>query len=150
MGEILTGVTMFTAVILLLVAMLLAAKRKLVAHGDVSILINDDPDKVLRVPAGDTLLGTLADHKIFIPSACGGKGACGVCDVIVKEGGGELLPTETGYISRGRGEARPPARLPGQGQARHEDRDRARGLQRPQVAMQGASPTAMSPRSSRS
>jgi Na+-transporting NADH:ubiquinone oxidoreductase subunit F len=101
MNQILLGVTMFTAVILLLVAILLAAKRKLVAHGDVSILINDDPDKMLRVPAGDTLLGTLAGSQIFIPSACGGKGACGVCEVVVREGGGALLPTETGYISRG-------------------------------------------------
>src|SRR5512136_707073 len=101
MGEILTGITLFTAVMLVVVGVLLAAKRKLVATGDVSIVINDDPEKSLRVPAGDTLLDTLADRKIFIPSACGGKGACGVCDVIVREGGGELLPTETGYISRG-------------------------------------------------
>jgi Na+-transporting NADH:ubiquinone oxidoreductase subunit F len=101
MSAILLGVAMFTAVILLLVGILLAAKRKLVAHGDVSILINDDPDKVLRVPSGDTLLGTLAEKHIYIPSACGGKGACGVCEVIVREGGGDLLPTETGYISRG-------------------------------------------------
>jgi Na+-transporting NADH:ubiquinone oxidoreductase subunit F len=99
--EILTGVTLFTAVMLVVVGVLLAAKRKLVATGDVAILINDDPSKSLRVPAGGTLLGTLADRKIFIPSACGGKGACGVCDVVVREGGGELLPTETGYISRG-------------------------------------------------
>jgi Na+-transporting NADH:ubiquinone oxidoreductase subunit F len=101
MNEILLGVAMFTTVILLLVAILLAAKHRLVAHGNVSITINDDPDKMLRVPAGNTLLGTLADQKIFVPSACGGKGACGVCEVIVREGGGELLPTETGYISRG-------------------------------------------------
>jgi Na+-transporting NADH:ubiquinone oxidoreductase subunit F len=92
---------MFTAVILLLVAVLLAAKRKLVAHGDVSILINEDPAKALKTPAGGTLLETLSNNKIFIPSACGGKGACGVCEVIVKEGGGDLLPTETGFISRG-------------------------------------------------
>jgi Na+-transporting NADH:ubiquinone oxidoreductase subunit F len=101
MNEILTGIAMFTGVILLLVAVLLAAKRKLVAHGDVSILINDDPAKVLKTPAGATLLETLTNNKIFIPSACGGKGACGVCEVVVKEGGGNLLPTETGFISRG-------------------------------------------------
>jgi Na+-transporting NADH:ubiquinone oxidoreductase subunit F len=101
MNEILTGIVMFTAVILLLVAILLAAKRKLVAHGDVSILINDDPAKALKTPAGGTLLETLSSNKIFIPSACGGKGACGVCEVVVKEGGGDLLPTETGFISRG-------------------------------------------------
>jgi len=101
MNEILTGIAMFTAVILLLVALLLAAKRKLVAHGDVSILINEDPAKALKTPAGGTLLETLSNNKIFIPSACGGKGACGVCEVIVKDGGGDLLPTETGFISRG-------------------------------------------------
>jgi len=101
MNEIFTGIAMFTAVILLLVAVLLAAKRKLVAHGDVSILINEDPAKALKTPAGGTLLETLSNNKIFIPSACGGKGACGVCEVIVKEGGGDLLPTETGFISRG-------------------------------------------------
>jgi Na+-transporting NADH:ubiquinone oxidoreductase subunit F len=101
MGEIISGIVLFTVITLALVALLLAAKRKLVAHGDVSIVINDDPANALKVPAGGTLLGTLAEHKIFIPSACGGKGACGVCEVVVREGGGDLLPTETGYISRG-------------------------------------------------
>ena len=94
------GVAMFTGVILLLVALLLAAKRKLVAAGDVAIVINDDASNALRVAAGGTLLGTLAERRIYIPSACGGKGACGVCEVVVKEGGGDLLPTETGFISR--------------------------------------------------
>jgi Na+-transporting NADH:ubiquinone oxidoreductase subunit F len=101
MTEILAGIVMFTLVVLLLVATLLVAKRKLVAHGDVTILINEDPAKALKVAAGNTLLGSLAEQGIFIPSACGGKGACGVCEVVVKEGGGDLLPTETGYISRG-------------------------------------------------
>ncbi len=101
MTEVVVGIAMFTTVILLVVALLLAAKRKLVAHGDVTIVINDDPEKALRVASGGTLLGTLAERNIFIPSACGGKGACGVCEVVVKEGGGDLLPTETGYISRG-------------------------------------------------
>jgi len=101
MNEILLGVVMFTGVILALVALLLGAKRKLVASGDVSILINDDASKRLTVATGGTLLGALADNRIFIPSACGGKGACGVCEVVVKEGGGDLLPTETGFISPG-------------------------------------------------
>ena len=101
MNEIMLGVVMFTGVILALVALLLGAKRKLVASGDVSILINDDESKRLTVTTGGTLLGALADNKIFIPSACGGKGACGVCEVVVKEGGGDLLPTETGFISPG-------------------------------------------------
>src|SRR4030095_1190798 len=102
MTEIVVGIAMFTGVILLLVAILLSAKRKLVATGSVAIVINDDPEKTLRAPAGDTLLGTLANAGIFVPSACGGKGACGVCEVVVREGGGDLLPTETGYISRGK------------------------------------------------
>jgi len=101
MLEILVGIAMFTVVILVVVLLLLAAKAKLVAAGDVSIVVNDDESKVLRTPAGSTLLSTLATHRIFIPSACGGKGACGVCHVVVREGGGELLPTETGFISRG-------------------------------------------------
>ncbi len=109
MTEIVLGVLMFTAVVLALVAILMAARAKLVAAGDVTILVNDDPDKALKVPAGGTLLARLAESGIFIPSACGGKGACGVCEVVVKEGGGELLPTETGYISRG--EARRGCRL---------------------------------------
>ena len=101
MTEIVLGVAMFTAIILALVFVLMAARSKLVATGDVTITVNEDPDKALRVPAGGTLLNKLADSGIFIPSACGGKGACGVCEVIVKSGGGDLLPTETGYISRG-------------------------------------------------
>jgi Na+-transporting NADH:ubiquinone oxidoreductase subunit F len=107
MFDIVLAVFMFTGVVLLLVAVLLGARRKLVATGEVAILINDD--KTLKTPAGGTLLGALADNKIFIPSACGGKGACGVCEVIVKEGGGDLLPTETGFISPG--EARRGCRL---------------------------------------
>ena len=109
MLDIILAVVMFTGVVLVLVAVLLGARRKLIAAGDVSIIVNDDVSKTLRVAAGGTLLGALADNKIFIPSACGGKGACGVCEVIVKEGGGDLLPTETGFISPG--EARRGCRL---------------------------------------
>jgi Na+-transporting NADH:ubiquinone oxidoreductase subunit F len=109
MGEILSGVVMFTAVVLALVALLLGARRRLVPSGEVTITINEDPAKALKAAAGDTLLGTLAAHRIFIPSACGGKGACGVCEVVVKSGGGALLPTETGFIKRG--EARRGCRL---------------------------------------
>ncbi len=101
MTEVISGVIMFTVVVLALVGLLLGARRRLVQSGEVTISINDDPGKALKVAAGQTLLGTLSNHKIFIPSACGGKGACGVCEVIVKSGGGTLLPTETGYINRG-------------------------------------------------
>ena len=76
MLDIVLAVFMFTGVVLLLVGVLLGARRKLVATGEVSILINED--QTLKTPAGGTLLGALADNKIFIPSACGGKGACGV------------------------------------------------------------------------
>jgi Na+-transporting NADH:ubiquinone oxidoreductase subunit F len=100
---------MFTAIILSLVAVLIVAKNKLVSSGNVDIVINDDPDKTLHVHAGSTLLNTLAENNIFIPSACGGKGSCGVCKVDVTEGGGAMLPTELSHISRG--EAREGCRL---------------------------------------
>jgi Na+-transporting NADH:ubiquinone oxidoreductase subunit F len=101
MTAIVLAVVMFTGIVLLLVLLLMGARRKLVATGDVSIVINEDPTKALKVSAGNTLLGALTANKIFIPSACGGKGSCGVCEVVVKEGGGALLPTETGFISPG-------------------------------------------------
>jgi len=109
METIILGVAVFVIVIVTLVVVLMIAKSKLVASADVTILINEDPDKALVVPAGDTLLTTLGSNKIFIPSACGGKGTCGVCKVEVHEGGGALLPTETSHINRG--EARQGTRL---------------------------------------
>jgi len=99
--QIVLAVAMFTGVVLLLVLLLMAARRKLVASGAVSITVNDDPDRALKVDTGGTLLGALTANRIFIPSACGGKGSCGVCEVVVKEGGGALLPTETGFITPG-------------------------------------------------
>jgi Na+-transporting NADH:ubiquinone oxidoreductase subunit F len=90
----------FTVVIVGLVLVMVAARSRLVSSGEVTITINDDPEKAIRTPAGSSLLGTLAQNKLFIPSACGGQGTCGVCRVVVKEGGGSLLPTEMGYISR--------------------------------------------------
>ena len=103
------GVAMFTLTIVSLVGLLMVARHQLVATGDVAITVNDDPDKCLHTPAGGTLLGTLANSRIFIPSACGGKGTCGVCKVKVLSGGGALLPTETSHVSRG--EARDHVRL---------------------------------------
>ncbi len=101
METIIIGVAGFTIVILGLVLILMAARARLVQSGDVTILINGDPEKALTTAAGSTLLSTLAERQIFIPSACGGQGTCGVCRVTVKSGGGSLLPTETGHISRG-------------------------------------------------
>ena len=100
-GTIGAGVLTFTGVVLALVGILMAARSRLVQSGNVTILINGDPDKALTTAAGSTLLSTLAENKIFIPSACGGQGTCGVCQVTVKEGGGSILPTETGHINRG-------------------------------------------------
>jgi Na+-transporting NADH:ubiquinone oxidoreductase subunit F len=101
MTEIVAGVVVFTVVVLALVALLLGAKRRLVPSGDVTVTINEDAAKALRVASGDTLLSVLARNHIFIPSACGGKGSCGVCKVNVREGGGSILPTETSFVSRG-------------------------------------------------
>ena len=109
METVLAGVATFTGVVIALVVVLMAARSRLVASGDVKILINGDPDKALTTAAGSTLLSTLADNQIFIPSACGGQGTCGVCRVVVNEGGGSILPTETGHINRG--EAREGCRL---------------------------------------
>lgn len=103
------GMFMFTFVILTLVAILMVAKARLVSSGDVTILINDDESKAMHVASGDTLLNTLAGAKIFVPSACGGKGSCGVCKVHVLEGGGAMLPTELNFVNRG--EAREGCRL---------------------------------------
>jgi len=100
MLTVVLGVTMFTGVIVSLVCLLLVAKAKLVSSGDVTIHINEDAANDLVVQAGGTLLDTLGGEGIFIPSACGGKGTCGVCKVRVLGGGGSLLPTETGQITR--------------------------------------------------
>jgi Na+-transporting NADH:ubiquinone oxidoreductase subunit F len=103
------GVFMFTFVIVSLAGVIMFTRSKLVATGDVTIIVNNDPDKALVTAAGGTLLGTLSANKIFIPSACGGKGSCGVCKAVVTEGGGTLLPTETSHVNRG--EAREGVRL---------------------------------------
>ncbi len=109
METVIFGVVAFTAVVLALVAVLLVARARLVPSGDVTITVNDDPTKALKAKSGGTLLGTLAANRVFIPSACGGKGSCGVCKVTVQEGGGAILPTELGHVSRG--EAREGCRL---------------------------------------
>lgn len=109
METALLAVVVFIVLVVALTMLLMFARAKLVNSAEVTIIINDDTDKPIRTPAGSTLLGTLAANKIFIPSACGGKGTCGVCKVHVHEGGGAMLPTEEGHISRG--EARHGVRL---------------------------------------
>ncbi len=89
----------FLAITLLLVVLLLYAKAKLTSSGAVTIDINNG-ERVITTESGSTLLATLADNKVFLPSACGGGGSCGMCKCQVLEGGGDILPTETGFISR--------------------------------------------------
>lgn len=91
---------MFTLIVLVLSGLILVARSKLVNSGDVIIEINDEADKQIRTPAGDKLLNTLSGNGIFISSACGGGGSCGQCRVTVKEGGGDILPTELSHISK--------------------------------------------------
>lgn len=92
------GVSIFLLVIILLVVMLLVAKAKLTASGPVLIKINND--KEISTNAGSSLLSTLSDQKIFLPSACGGGGTCGMCKCQVNEGGGNILPTEVSFFTR--------------------------------------------------
>jgi len=94
---ILISVGVFLFVILLLVAMLLYARFKLTPQGDVQLKVND---KEFTVSPGSTLLNTLSANDIFLPSACGGGGTCGMCSCQVLEGGGSILPTETGFFTR--------------------------------------------------
>jgi Na+-transporting NADH:ubiquinone oxidoreductase subunit F len=98
--EIILGVSMFTTIVTALVLVILFAKSKLVSSGDVRININGDPEKAVTTAAGGKLLGALADQGIFIPSACGGGGTCGQCRVDVHSGGGDILPTEEGHITK--------------------------------------------------
>ena len=83
---------------LLLVTMLLLAKAKLLPSGPVKLIINGE--KNVEVNSGDTLLTTLGNNKIFLPSACGGGGTCVQCKCQVVEGGGEILPTEEPHFTR--------------------------------------------------
>lgn len=96
--EILVAVSMFTGVIVALVAVILLARNKLVSAGDVTIEINGE--KSLTVEAGGKLLTTLANNGIFLSSACGGGGTCAQCKCIVKEGGGSMLSTEESHFTR--------------------------------------------------
>lgn len=98
---VIAGVIAFTAVVLALVIVLLGARSALVAQGEVKIAVNGGGENDITTQAGSTLLNTLAGAGVFIPSACGGQGTCGVCTVKVCDGGGSLLPTEETHISRG-------------------------------------------------
>ena len=94
---IVLGVSMFTAIVLLLVLIILFARSKMVNSGAVSIELNGE--KNISVDAGGKLLQTLASNEVFLASACGGGGSCAQCKCIVSEGGGSILPTETSHFT---------------------------------------------------
>lgn len=98
MTVIIASVIVFLILILLLVSILLGAKAKLVPSGPVTIKVNGEKD--LEVGSGGTLLTTLGEQKLFLPSACGGGGTCIQCKCIVTEGGGSILPTEEPHFTR--------------------------------------------------
>ena len=97
-GTVLATVAAFLAIVLLLVTLLLFVKQKLSPSGPVTITINGE--KKIEVGSGSTLLTTLGDQKIFLPSACGGGGSCVQCECHVIDGGGEALPTETPHFTK--------------------------------------------------
>ena len=92
------SVLVFLVVILLLVAILLYARKRLTPQGDVTITINNE--KEVRVRPGSSVLTVLSNSDIFLPSACGGGGTCGLCRCQITEGGGSILPTEVGFFTR--------------------------------------------------
>ena len=95
---IITAIVVMLAVIILLVALLLLLRDRLLPSADVTITINDD--RQLQVPTGNSLISTLAEQQIYLPSACGVKGSCGQCKCRVLSGGGSILPTEVGFFTR--------------------------------------------------
>ena len=95
---IIASIIVFLAITFVLVGMLLGVKARLMPSGPVKLFINGETD--VEVSSGSTLLSTLGDNKIFLPSACGGGGTCIQCKCIVKDGGGEILPTEKPHFSR--------------------------------------------------
>ena len=98
--QIFLSVAVFSGLVLMLVLILNFAESKLLPQGDVTIEINGDSEKNIKTRPGSTLLSVLAGQSVFLPSACGGGGTCAMCECQVMEGGGEILPTETGHISR--------------------------------------------------
>ncbi|OED34674.1 NADH:ubiquinone reductase (Na(+)-transporting) subunit F [PVC group bacterium (ex Bugula neritina AB1)] len=97
----LVSMGVFTGIILLLVTVLVFIEKKIVNSGECQVIVNADESSPLLISAGQTLLSALSAKKIFLPSACGGGGTCAMCKCRVVEGGGDVLPTETGHLSRG-------------------------------------------------
>jgi len=96
----LASLVVFLGVVMILVAALLLVEAKVVIKGERTIVINDDVEKSIHSPTGSTLLSALTQNDILLPSACGGKGSCGLCKCKVEEGGRDILPTELAHLSR--------------------------------------------------
>ena len=94
------AILVFSSVILALSFMLIFAKNRLVPKGDVRIIVNQGESKPLLVAPGSSLLSSLADQNVFLPSACGGGGTCALCKCYVDLGGGDVLPTELNHLTR--------------------------------------------------
>ena len=116
MNEIIFGVLCFLIIQLIMVTLIVLARKTLVPSGDISILINDD--KKITAEPGGKLLTTLAQQEIYLSSACGGGGTCGQCRVVVDEGGGAILPTERSLVNNA--EARTGVRLSCQVPVKHD------------------------------
>ena len=97
--EIILGIVSFTIIVNLMIFVILLARSRLVSTGDVSVEINGDPERTISVPAGGKLLQTLADHNLFLSSACGGGGTCAQCRCQVFEGCGSILSTEEAHFN---------------------------------------------------
>ena len=97
---VISSIVVFTSVMLALVYLLSVAEKNLLPQGDVKILINGDEEKSPTIKPGGTLLSALATQNVFLPSACGGGGTCAMCLCQVNSGGGQILSTELGHISR--------------------------------------------------
>ena len=100
MFTIVSGVIMFVAIVVILVALILVARKFLVQSGDITMGVNGDPKLAMKCPAGGKLLNNLSEKGIFVSSACGGRGACGQCKVKVTKGGGNVLPIEYSHFSK--------------------------------------------------
>ncbi|MCP4022636.1 MAG: NADH:ubiquinone reductase (Na(+)-transporting) subunit F, partial [Desulfobacteraceae bacterium] len=96
----LVSILVFSSVIFILVTVLLFVEAKVTTQGEHEITINDKKDERLKIHGTPTLLSALSQNEIFLPSACGGSGSCGMCKCVVNEGGGSILPTELAHLSR--------------------------------------------------
>lgn len=100
LNPVIFAVVVFVTIVIGLSFMLIFARKKLLPQGNVKIVINGDTENPLEVSPGSSLLTTLGDKKIFLPSACGGGGTCAMCECKVIDGGGDVLPTELNHLSR--------------------------------------------------